>query len=185
MTRGFLRNIKVGDQSIPEEIINAILDENSRDISAAKKELGDYESVKQQLLDANKVIESFKAMDIDGVKKAADEWKEKAEAAERNAAEKVAAMQFESLVEREIVKAKGRDVKAVRALLDTESLRASKNQEADVKAAVGQLVDEKGYLFDVGPTPPPYAAGTGTHAINGKYSPEENAIRAAAGLKTE
>ena len=185
MTREFLRNVKVGDQNLPEEIINAILNENSRDIAAVKKDLGDYESINQQLSDANKAIDGFKSMDIEGVKRAADEWKKKAEATEKEAAEKIAAMQFESIIEREIIKAKGKDVKAVRAMLDTESLKASKNQEADVKAAVGQLADEKGYLFDVGSTPPPYAAGTGTHVINSKYSPEENAIRAAAGLKTE
>ena len=77
------------------------------------------------------------------------------------------------------------DAKAISAMLDLDTLKASKNQEADVKTALEQLKTEHGYLFEDSQTPPPYAAGTGTHPMSGKYPPEEAAIRAAAGLKTE
>lgn len=46
-----------------------------------------YESVKNELSEANKQIENFKGMDIEGIKKAADEWKAKAENAEKERAE--------------------------------------------------------------------------------------------------
>lgn len=46
MKREFLQNFKVGDQALPKEIIDAIMDENGRDIEAAKKPFADYEAVK-------------------------------------------------------------------------------------------------------------------------------------------
>lgn len=36
MKREFLQNFKVGDQSLPKEIIDAILDENGKDIESVK-----------------------------------------------------------------------------------------------------------------------------------------------------
>ena len=49
MKRDFLQNFKVGEQPLPKEIIDAIMDENGRDIEAAKKSFEDYESLKEQL----------------------------------------------------------------------------------------------------------------------------------------
>ena len=44
----------------------------------------DYTALQNQLNEANKTIRSFKDMDIDGIKKSADEWKQKAEALEED-----------------------------------------------------------------------------------------------------
>lgn len=49
MKREFLQNFKVGDQVLPREIIDAIMDENGRDIENAKKPFADYEAIKDQL----------------------------------------------------------------------------------------------------------------------------------------
>ena len=43
----------------------------------------DYTALKNQLDEANQAIQNFKNMDIDGIKKSADEWKQKAEALEQ------------------------------------------------------------------------------------------------------
>ena len=79
-----------------------------------------------------------------------------------------------------ITAAKGRNVKAIQALLDVDKLKASKDQTADIKAALEKLKADSGYLFDTGETPPPYAAGTGTGG--GRPVTGLDAIRAAAGL---
>ena len=185
MKTEFLQNLKIGDQALTKEIIDAILAENGRDIEAAKKPFTDYDTLKTQLTEANKVIEGFKALDVDGVKKAAEEWKAKAERAEADAAAKIADMEFQNLLSSAITSAKGKNVKAVAALLDLDAIKASKNQEADLKSALKALEEEHEYLFETEQTPPPYASGTGTHSVTGKYTPEEIAIRAAAGLKVE
>ncbi len=173
MKREFLQNMKVGEQGLPKEIIDAILDENSRDIGEAKKPFADYEDLKARLEEAGKTIESFKGMDVEAVRKEADGWKAKAEQAERDAAAKVAAMQFTHALESAIARAGGRSAKAVTALLDLDALKASKNQEADIKAALEGLRQESGYLFEGAQTPPPYAAGTGTKQMMGETTKEK------------
>ena len=178
MKREFLQNFKIGDAPLPKEIIDAIMDENGKDIEAAKKPFADYDAVKQQLTEANKAIEGFKALDVDGVKKAADEWKAKYEQAEKDHAAKLADMEFDGLLSGAVSAAKGKNAKAIRALLDMDALKASKNQSEDIKTALDMLKKDSGYLFDDEQIPPPYAAGTGKQTTTTKYSPEENAIRA-------
>lgn len=165
MKREFLKNFKVGDQELPKEVVDAILDENSRDIETTKAKFSDYDDLKTRLEEAGKTIEGFKSMDIDAVRREADDWKAKAEQAQKDADERVAAIQFDNLLSSAITGAKGRNAKAVMALLDLDALKGSKNQEADIKSALEGLKKDNGYLFEDAQTPPPYAAGTGTHKL--------------------
>lgn len=183
MKREFLKNFKVGEQELPKEVIDAILDENSRDIDAAKAKFSDYDDLRRQLEEANRSIEGFKALDVDGVRKAADEWKAKYEQAQRDAAAKIADMEFSGVLESAIRDAKGRSVKAVSALLDIDALKESKNRAEDIRAALAALKKDSGYLFEAEQTPPPYAPGAGTGGMVGE-DPEIAAIRAAAGVKS-
>lgn len=176
MKREFLQNF----EGLSKEAIDAIMDENGRDIEKERSKRADYDAIKEQLAAANKQIEEFKGMDIDGVRKAAEEWKAKAEQAERDASERIAEMEFNGTLREAITAAKGRNVKAISALLDVPALRGSKNQAEDIKAALEALKQESGYLFDT-ETPPPFSAGAGQHDMSG--DPEMAAIRAAAGLK--
>lgn len=187
MKREFLQNFKVGDAGLSKEIIDAIMEENGRDIETTKSKYADYDAIKEQLANANKTIEDFKGMDVAGVKKAAEEWKQKAEQAERDATARIADMEFQAALDGTIQTFKGRNAKAVKALLDVDALKASKNQAEDIKAALEGLKKENGYLFESEQTPPPYAPGTGTQSMigNGKYDPDTAAIRAAAGLKND
>ena len=182
MKREFLQNFKVGDQPLSKEIIDAILDENSHDIGEAKKPFSDYESIKEQLAAASKTIEDFKGMDIDGVKKAAEEWKAKAEQAERDAAQRIADMEFDGALKDAITAVKGKNAKAIAAILDVPALKKSANRDADIKAALEAAQKESPYLFGGDPTPPPYAPGAGSQSMGGE-DPLTAAIRSAAGLK--
>ena len=173
MKRDFLKNFKVGEQELPKEVIDAILDENGRDIEAAKKPFADYDDLKTRLEEADKTIEGFKGMDIDAIRKEADDWKAKAEQAKEDADAKVAEVEFNSRLTAAITGAKGKNAKAVMALLDLEALKTSKNQEADINAALEVLKKDSGYLFEEPQTPPPYAGGTGTHKLLGEVTKEK------------
>lgn len=152
------------------------------DFDAKNTEL---KTVKGQLGEANKAIEEFKNMDIDGVRKAADDWKAKAEKAERDAAQRIADMEFDAVLKDAINAAKGRNAKAITALLDVSALKQSKNQAEDIKAALEALQKDSAYLFsDDSALPPPYAPGAGSQSM-GRNDTLTASIRAAAGLKTK
>ena len=164
MKRDFLQNFKVNDQTLPKEIIDEIMAENGRDIEAVKKSFADYDTVKDQLAEAQKTIKGFQdqGADIEAVRKSAKEWEEKYNQAISDHNQKMADMAFDHALESAITGAKGKSVKAIRAMLDVDTLKGSKNQEADIKAALESLKKDSGYLFDDGQIPPPYAGGTGT-----------------------
>lgn len=164
MKRDFLQNFKVNDQPLPKEIIDAIMDENGRDIEATKKPFSDYDTIKNQLAEAQKTIKGFQdqGADIEAVRKSAKDWEDKYNQAIAEHNQKMADMAFNHALESAITGANGKSVKAIRALLDVDSLKGSKNQEADIKAALEGLKKDSGYLFDDGPIPPRYAGGTGT-----------------------
>ena len=175
MKREFLENFKVGDQALPKEIVDAIMAENGRDIEAAKKPFADYETIKQQLATAQETLKGFESQDIDGVRKAAKEWEEKYNQAIADHKKQMDDLAFDGILNDAITAAKGKNAKAIRALLDVETLKASKNQAADIKTAMEALQKESGYLFgDDQGVPPPYAAGTGTAAGSGGASNQFN-----------
>ena len=78
---------------------------------------------------------------------------------------KLDGMAFDGKVKDAITAAKGKNAKAIAALLEMDALRSSKNQDADLKAAIEALKKDNGYLFDDGPTPSPYAPGPGRDPI--------------------
>ena len=86
---------------------------------------------------------------------------------------------FDHMLGEAIAAARGRSGKAIRALLEVDTLKASRNQAADIKAALEELKKNSGYLFEQEEAPPPYAPGTGT---GGRAAAGLDAIRAAAGL---
>lgn len=182
MKREFLQNFKVNDQLLPKEVIDAIMAENGRDIEAAKAPFADYETVKNQLSEAQKTIKGFQDQgnDIETVRKSAKDWEDKYNQAVADHQQKMADMAFDHALDAAITGANGRNAKAIKALLDVETLKGSKNQEADIKTALEGLKKDSGYLFDDGQVPPPYSSGAGT-GNSGGYSADAT-LRAAMGL---
>ena len=168
---------------ISDEILDKIMAENGRDVEAAKAKFSDYETIKTQLTEANKTIEGFKAMDIDGIKKAADDWKTKYEQSEKDAAAKIADMQFDGLLTSTVSAVKGKNAKAIRALLDIDALKVSKNQETDIKSAVEALKKDCGYLFEAEQQlPPPGAPGAGSSQVTQTPDAMAAQMRSVMGL---
>lgn len=160
MKREFLQNLKVGDQALPKEVIDAIMDENGKDIEAAKKPFADYEAIKEQLNTAKEGLKAFDGVDVKDLQGKIDTLKGQLSDKDKEWQAKLDNMAFAGRVKDAITAAKGRNVKAISALLDVETLRTSKNQEADIKAALETLKKDNSYLFET-QTPPPYNNGTG------------------------
>ena len=178
MKREFLQNFKVGDQVLPKEIIDAILDEHSRSIGTIKTE---NESLKTQLQTAKDGLKAFEGVDVTNLQGQITKLQQ--DLADKDAAHQteLANMAFDRALDGAITAARGKNAKAIKALLDMETLKGSKNQEADIKTALEGLQKESGYLFDTEGTPPPYSAGAGTGAYQGGYN-SNSTLRAAMGL---
>ena len=55
---------------------------------------------------------------------------------------------FDSALNGAIRDAKGRDVKAIRGMLDLDRLKSSKDRGADIQAALKALAEEKAWAFE-------------------------------------
>ena len=117
--------------------------------------------------------DKYKDVDIDALRADAAQ-------ARKDADERVAAVQFDGKLDAAITAAHGRSAKAIRALLDVDTLKGSDKQDEAITAALAALQKDSGYLFESGETPPPYAAGTGSTALHGADA--DTAMRQAMGL---
>lgn len=177
MKREFLQNFKIGDAPLTPEIIDAIMAENGRDIEGAKKPFADYETIKAQLTAAQETIKGFEGQDIEGIKQSAKDWETKYNQAIADHQKQMDDLAFDKILTDAIQAAKGRNEKAIRALLDVETLKSSKNQAQDIQTAMEALkkAEDSGFLFgDDQGAPPPYAGFTGTGGKNNQATGEFN-----------
>ena len=138
------------------------------------------------LAEANKKLEGFKDINVDDLKGQIAKLNKDLADKETAWQTKVAGMEFNSTIEKAISGAKGKNAKAIMALLDMESLKKSTNRDADVKAAIEAVKKENDYLFESEEKPGKYASGTGTGSRQGsKYDPEIRAFRIGAGLPVD
>ena len=144
-----------------------ILDEHSRGIGAEKAKYADYDTIKTQLDEAQKTIKGLQDQDIEGVRKSAKEWEEKYNQAIADHQKQMADMAFDQSLDTAIAGIKGKNAKAIKALLDMEALKKSTNQDADIKAALEALKKDSGYLFEEAAKAPPYAPGAGAGGVGG------------------
>ncbi len=161
MKREFLQNLKVGEEALPKEVIDAIMAENGRDITAAKeaavKPYADYQTIKEE----NERLKEQQGNNlVDG--KSAKQWKEAHDQLVTDHQNELDGIKFQNVLDAGITAAKGKNAKAITALLDVETLRKSENQQEAINAALEALKKDSGYLFDEERNPPPYSRGAGT-----------------------
>ena len=158
---------------VSDEILDQIMTMHGKDVERQKQTItaltAERDGLQQQLTAANGKLEGYDPA-----------WKAKAEQAQKEAEQRIADMQFDTLLDSAISGAKGRNAKAIRALLDTEALRASKNQDGDIRTALEALRAESDYLFEPDKPAPIFSGPTPGAPLDGM-----DAIRAAAGLKTD
>lgn len=162
MKKEFLKNLKVGDQPLSDEVVEAILSEHTRIVSSLQTE---NTGLKEQLQTAKDGLKAFEGVDVKELQGQIAKLQQDLTDKDTAHQTELANMAFDRALEGAITAAKGRSVKAILGELGSDkitALRASKNQEADIKTALEGLQKDSGYLFDTGNPPPPYAAGTGT-----------------------
>lgn len=169
-----------------DAVIDKIMALHGSDIETHKGKLTtaqtELDGLKAQLTEAGATIESFKKLDVDGIKAAADEWKTKAEKAQADGAAQVAALRFDHALDGALTGAKAKNAKAVKALLQSDALKFN---EADgsiigLKEQLEKVKSENDYLFEAEGETPRVVAGGKSQSILGDKTVD--AMRAAAGL---
>ena len=82
MKREFLEGLDLGEGvKLPKSAVDAIMAEHGRDVEAKNNEISTLttarDGLQTQLNDANATIQSYKDMDIDGIKQSAADWEQK------------------------------------------------------------------------------------------------------------
>ncbi len=178
--------VKAKIPGISEEQLQWLMDENGADVNREIKRANDLQqeldSSKKLLKTAQDGLKAFDGVDVADLKGQITTLQakltEQADAHKRELAER----DFAAKLDTAILAKHGRSGKAIRAMLDVDALKASKDQDADIGAALDALAKDSAWLFDTGATPPPFAAGTGTHPGTPGASAS---LRAAMGLPAE
>ena len=173
--------------NLSQEVIDKIMAENGKDIAVEQKkaekviqERDSYklkaESLETQVNDANTEIQKFKDMDIDGIKKAADDWKETAEKAKADADKQISQMKFDYALSAALTGAKAKNTKAVKALLDMDGLKFNDNDGKIVglDEQLAQIKTDNDYLLESDEPAPEFVKGTngGSGNVGGKKPSE-------------
>lgn len=108
----------------------------------------DLAAEKKRADTAEETLKGFEGKDFDAITKERDEWKRKHEEQEAAHKRETEEREFNDVLASAISEAKGKNPKAITALLDLEKLRGSKNQKDDIKSALEGLKTDSGYLFD-------------------------------------
>lgn len=146
MERKFLEEL-----GLEKEAIDKVMAEHGKGVNAAKSEVEtkdtELASLKEQLGLANQQIESFKDLDVEGIKKAAEEYKTKFEETKQQSQKEIENLKFEHMLESKLVNAGAKNVKAAKVLLNIEELRNSSNQEVDIEKAISTVKETDPYLY--------------------------------------
>lgn len=173
---------------LADDVVDKIMALHGQDLekhkAAAATAQAELDGLKKQLADANAQIESFKGMDIEGIKAAADEWKTKAEQAKADAEQQIQALKFDHALDQALAGAKAKNAKAVRALLQMDALKLN---EADgsivgLKEQLEKIQSEADYLFESDQPAPKVVAGGNNQSVT-NTDPFIAAFKRGAGLK--
>lgn len=179
MKREFLKELGIEDKTV----IDAIMNENGKDINDEKAKHADYEAIKIQLENANKKIEEFGKMDFDGAKAEAEKWKHEYQTAKETSENQLKELRFSHTLESELHKAKSKNVKATMALIDRSGLTMNDNGEIiGLKEQIEKMKKDDGYLFENEDVSEPKPSFLGS--VSSSNETKTDTIRQIMGLST-
>lgn len=153
---------------------------NYKSVAEVTKIEAARDNYKSQLDTAQTSLRGFEGVDVNELKKQIGDLQTQLTNAEKNYQAKLDDMDFQSLLDSAISGSGAKNGKAVKALLDIDALKASKNRTADIESALSAIKADNDYLFKSDePIKNPVAA-TNTNRASGDPMA---AIRAAMGLK--
>lgn len=170
--------------TVPEDKksdFEAAFNENYKTVSEAEKLRTARDNYKSQLETAQNALKEFEGVDVKDLQGKIDKLNSDLAQKDSEYQSKIADMEFNTKLDGLINKAGAKNAKAVKALLDVDALKASKNQDADLQAALDTCKAENNYLFGSDePINNPVASTQSNPSVGAL-----DGIRAAMGLSTD
>lgn len=177
--------------TITDEALKWLMDENGADINREKGKAADLQkqldAANTQLSDVQEKLKAFDGINVDELKGESDKLRQQI-------ADMKDGWAFDSALDGAIRDAKGRNLKAIRGMLDLDALKASKDRSADIKAAIDGLVKENPWAFETAPSGSEGGAGGkpsatfstgGEHGAGGGAGEEDGVAAAFAALNPD
>lgn len=165
-----------------------------KEVKENYKTVTDYDKQKDKLTAAeDKVktltesLDKFKDVDAEKLNSEIADLKEQLAKKDSDYKAQIADRDFDEIVRDAIAAAHGKNAKAIKALLDLDTLKASKNQKADVEKAIKALTEAEDSKMLFGEDQPEPVGRIGAIGkVTGGTSGDAflDSIRAAAGLST-
>lgn len=147
-------------KGLSQEQIDFVMAEYGKDLNAVKAERDTY---KTQLTTAQATLKGMEGVDVAGLQNQIQTLNTQLGNKDSEIEKIKADYAFDAALKEAIRAASGRNEKAIMALLDTDALKASKNQESDIKSALENLKKDNDYLFKSANVPRVVSV---THGIN-------------------
>ena len=157
-------------------------DNQAKKLDAANETIKANDTAMKDLQDK---LDGFKDVDVSGLNQRINDLETEKANIQKDYDAKIADRDFNDLVKENIAAANGKNAKAIMALLDVETLKASKNQKEDIAAALKALTEaEDSKMLFGAPEPNPVGTGNliGQVRTGGGSNADDAAMRAAMGL---
>lgn len=150
-----------------KKVVEKATAENYKTIAEVEKKDEKIKSLTDKVGTYEESLKKFEGVDTEGLKKEIETLKASLDTKDKEYQKSLADRDFNDILKDSIASAKGKNPKAITALLEIETLKASKNQKEDIAKALDNLKQSDGYLFETTTTQkgkPPI--GTTTHGVN-------------------
>lgn len=131
-------------KGLTAEQVDFVMAEYGKELNPMKAERDSY---KAQLDTAQASLKAMEGIDAAGLQTKVTELTNQLKGKDTEIEKIRSDYTFDSAVRESIRKASGRNEKAIMALLDIDTLKASKNQAQDITAALDTLKKDNDYLF--------------------------------------
>lgn len=154
MNRDFLKGLGLDDAAVDKAMA-----EHGKALNTTKQELEtvttDRDGLKEQLTERDEQLETLSKVDAEGMQAEIDRLKiENTETATKGQ-EKLDAQSFDHALKDALTGAKVRNPKAVKALLDTDSIKLDGDKLLNLDSQLEALKASDAYLFEVEEAPAP------------------------------
>lgn len=135
---------------IPEDkkkAFDSAFEESYKTVAEVKKVTTARDNYKSQLETAQNALKEFDGVDVKDLQGKIETLNNDLKTKETEYQNKIAEMEFNSVLDGAISKSGAKNAKAVKALLDLEALKSSKNQADDITKALETVKSENDFMF--------------------------------------